>query len=206
MSAEVKIYAVDDNEDWLDSIKWLFKSVGKEVELFNSAEQFFDYYDPEQAGCLILDVRIPGMSGLQLQKALEGRDRNLKIIFLSGHATVSTAVSAMKAGAVDFLEKPVDDQVLLDKVQEVLDELSKNQEQRNLTRDLEQRLKTLTIREKEVLKQLMAGYSSKVIADNLHVSTRTIETHRGNILTKTGLPSVVELLARVKDLPERYLS
>lgn len=201
MHNEVKIYAVDDNEDWLDSIQWLFKSVGKEVEVFNSAQLFFEQYDPAQAGCLILDVRIPGMSGLQLQKALEGRDRNLRIIFLSGHATVSTAVSAMKAGAVDFLEKPVDDQVLLDKVQEVQDELMHNLERIGRTADLEQRLKALTIREQEVLQQLLAGHSSKVIAQNLHVSTRTIETHRGNILSKTGVPSVVELLAKVKNLP-----
>ncbi|MBT4520478.1 MAG: response regulator transcription factor [Halieaceae bacterium] len=200
MSSKPKIYVVDDNEDWLDSLKFLFASVGLEVVTFNSGPEFLENYDTHEPGCLILDMRMPDMSGLQLQQALAGKAKYLHTIFVSGHASVTTAVSAMKAGAVDFLEKPVDEQVLLDRVQELFVQIEEERESRSRDQLIVDSLKQLTTREKEVLDLLIEGRQTRDIADRLAVSMRTIETHRANILAKTAFSSMGELLVAVKIL------
>jgi RNA polymerase sigma factor (sigma-70 family) len=198
MSDTPHVYIVDDNADWRDSLQWLFGSMGIGVETYASAREFLDAYDPSDYGCLILDLRMPGMSGLELQRELITRTRRLHIIFVTGHASVPTAVHAMREGAVDFLEKPLDEQVLLDKVQAVLRDIQAQRAREAENLALEHALARLTPREQKVLEYLVAGTGTREIAECFGISVRTIESHRSSILAKTGYPTMADLLLQLK--------
>jgi two-component system, LuxR family, response regulator FixJ len=198
MSDNLNVYIVDDNPDWRDSLQWLFKSIGIAVQTYADAREFLDAYTPTDYGCLILDIRMPGMSGLELQRELMARTTRLHIIFVTGHASVPTAVRAMREGAADFFEKPVDEQVLLDRVQAVLRDIKTQREREMENLALKRALASLSARERQVLEYLLNGVSTREIAASLHISMRTIESHRSSILAKTDYSSMTDLLVRLK--------
>jgi two-component system response regulator FixJ len=194
------VYVVDDNAEMRESLRWLLESVDARVECFASAAEFLDSHDPGRPGCLILDVRMPDMSGIELQERLSGLGSNLHIVFLTGHATVPIAVRAMREGAVDFFEKPVDEQMLLDRVQGVLKRISEQMARRSDQAQIEARLDLLTPRENQVLEHVLTGKRTKTIAAELEVSTRTVEAHRAKIMEKMQVNSVGELISMVMEL------
>jgi len=188
------VFVVDDDDAVRNSLKSLIESIGIQAETFNSVHSFLDNYNPSRQGCLVLDVRLPGMSGLELQEYLQRRGIHIPIIFLSGHSNVNIAVRTMKAGAVDFLEKPFDDQKLLDTIQKAID-LEKNarwQQQRHAM--IMERIRCLSPREEEVLRLLIQGNSNKAIASKMQLSAKTIETHRAHIMQKLGVNSMAGLM------------
>jgi len=189
------VFIVDDDAAVRDSIHELVESVGLQAEVYPSAISFLENFQPQRPGCLVLDVRMAEMSGLVLQKQLSEIGARIPIIMLSGHANVSMAVQAMKAGAIDFIQKPYPEQALLDSINAAL---SADARTRRLTRtsvELERRLETLTDREQEVLNRTLSGSTSKEIATELAISPRTVETHRKNILRKLEISSVKFLLS-----------
>jgi len=199
MSGKPIVHIVDDNEDWRDSMSSLLDSVGIPATTYASAHEFLDAYDRDDHGCLIVDLRMPGMSGLELQRELAALKGRPHIIFVTGHANVSVAVRAMRDGAVDFFEKPVDEQALLDRVQVVLRDIKAKSDQEGDDARLDESLEQLTPRQNEVLEFLLAGFNTRDIASRLDVGVRTIETYRSGILAKTGFPSMTNLLLRLKE-------
>ncbi len=194
MSATV--FVVDDDAAVRDALRALLMTEGLAVETFDSAETFLAHYHPsEQLGCLVLDVRMAGLSGLDLQKLLAERDVRLPIIFLTGHGDVPMSVRALKAGAMDFLEKPADPAVLLARVREAIEQDRRRRVTEAGTAALRSRYARLTPREREVLAQVIAGRTSKEIARALGISPRTVETHRSRIMEKLGAHSVLDLAA-----------
>jgi RNA polymerase sigma factor (sigma-70 family) len=188
------VYVVDDDDAVRESVKWLLESVGLTVASFSSAVDFLSNYDAETAGCLVLDVRMPGMSGLDLQKELVSRNISLPIIIITGHGDVPMAVRAMKSGAVDFIEKPFNDQVLLDCIQRTLKEANRKREEQAWKREIQEVIDRLTDREKEIMEQVIQGKSSRQIGEDLNISSKTIEVHRARIMKKMGVSTVVELV------------
>lgn len=190
------VYVVDDDVDVRDSLQWLLESVGLTVVTCVNAQQFLDIYEPNQSGCLVLDVRIPGISGLNLQKCLPEKDIDIPVIVISGHADVDMAVTAMTQGAVTFIEKPFKDQVLIDHLQKALnDDMARRQEQARY-QALQIRLDSLTKREKEVMNVVARGLSNKQIAEKLQVNIKTVEGHRAHMLQKmqaSSLPDLVQM-------------
>lgn len=168
-----------------------------QVETFASADEFLTRYDPSLPGCLILDVRLPGMSGLQLQETLKQRGHGIPIIVVTGHGTIPMAVNAVKAGAFDFLEKPFRDQDVLDRVQEAIRRDRATRTERERKGQVALRLANLTSREREVLELVLQGQSNKMIAAHLGLSHKTIEYHRSNMMEKLGVQSVPELVQLV---------
>ena len=200
MQFEPTVYVVDDNGELRESLRWLLESVGTRVETYDSAQAFLDAYDFRNPGCLILDIRMPGMSGLELQEKLGKLTDELHIVFLTGPASVPIAVRAMRDGAVDFFEKPVDEQMLLDRVQGVLKTITEQQSKKMDRAMLEARLDLLTPRERQVMDEVIQGKRTKAIAADLGVSTRTIEAHRAKIMEKMRANSVGELISMVMEL------
>lgn len=200
-----KVFIVDDDEAIRDSLAWLFKTRGLEAETFASAEAFLSRCEPARAGCLVLDIRMPGMSGLELQEKLAGAGCTLPVIFLTGHGDVPMAVSAIKRGAFDFIEKPFNDNALVDLVIRGLEHDARARAQRAGQAGVASRLAQLTPREREVMELILAGKLNKVIADELDISMRTVEVHRARILEKMGVRSAVELaqLVAAQGLPDR---
>jgi len=194
MSADTTVFIVDDDEAVRDSLGWLMKTVGLATEVFASARDFLDSYDPRRPGCLVLDIRMPGMSGLELQEKLAEDAIPLPVIIITGHGDVPLAVRALKGGAVDFIEKPFNDQVLLDAVQRAitLDASQRQEYERNA--DISARLASLTPREHEVLELVVAGRANKVIAAELGVSQKTVEAHRARVMEKMEAPSLSALV------------
>ena len=189
-----KVFVVDDDEAMRSSLRWLIESDGHEVETFESAQNFLDNYYPGQAGCLLLDVRMPGMSGLELQAQLEDREITAPVIIITGHGDVSMAVKAMKAGAYDFIEKPFDDEILLKAIKRAL-ELDVAQRETKATRaEVNARMDQLTRREHEVMEMVTSGMSNKEIASALDVSAKTIEAHRARVMEKMEARSLAELV------------
>lgn len=194
------VFIVDDDEAVRSSLRLLLKSVGLVPSPFGSASDFLDAYDPEQPGCLVLDVRMPQMSGLELQEELNRRGAVLPVIFITGHGDVPMAVEAMQAGAFDFLQKPFRDQDLIDRIQRALkkdDDIRTALDKRGL---IGERFDSLTPREREVLDLMSQGRSNKQMAFELGVSQRTIEIHRGRVMEKTGAASLAQLVRMVMDL------
>jgi two-component system response regulator FixJ len=194
MVKEPTVFVVDDDQAVRDSLCWLIEAAGLNVKAFNSAQEFLAVYDPQWAGCLVLDVRLPGMSGLELQRELVQRQITLPIIIITGHGDVSTAVRAMKAGAVDFIEKPFSDELL---IQRVRDALEKDAQNRQVTADrnnIQQRIALLTPREKQVLELVVQGKLNKQIAADLHLSQKTVEAHRANLMSKMQATNVADLV------------
>ena len=204
MSDQQTVFVVDDDQAARESLHWLLESVGHRVQCYSSAIEFLDNYNTSMSGCLVLDVRMPGMSGIELQKYLQDRGWCLPVIVVTGHGDVPMAVRAMKAGAVDFLQKPYNDQTLLDRIQQAL-ELCKvrrrnRRELANLMRNFEQ----LSPREKEVAESVVAGKANKVIAIELGLSPKTIEVHRANVMVKmqaSSLSELVQMWMRMRVLP-----
>jgi FixJ family two-component response regulator len=181
------VHVVDDDEALRDSLRWMLESAGYRVVTYATSELFLADYDPRQSGCLVLDIRMPGMSGLEVQDELKRRGYAIPIVFITGHGDVPMAVSAMKKGAIDFIEKPFNDEAFIRVVENAL------------TSDTQRRraaacLATLTARERDVLQGIVAGKRNKVIAVELGVSIKTVEAHRGNVMKKLGVDSLADLM------------
>lgn len=188
------VYVVDDNFAVCDSLTLLIESTGLAVRSFASAKAFLNNYDPGYPGCLLLDVRMPSMSGLELQEELLKRAIFIPIIFISGHAGIPDSAKAFRAGAVDFLEKPFDNEILLERIEEAIKIDIASREQLNESYKILNRLKHLTAREKEVLMLIVNGYSNKETAIILNISNRTVETHRYHVMEKMRAESLAELI------------
>lgn len=188
------VFVVDDDPGIRDSVTWLFQSVGLPVETYGSAQKFLDTYVPSRPGCLILDVRLPGMGGLDLLEALRRRGATLPVIVVTAFGEVHSAVRAMKGGAIDVMEKPTRDQVLLDRVQQAL-ELDRRTRATLASRaEASARYARLSKRELEVLGMIIGGKANKVIATDLNLSPKTVEAHRAAIMRKLGVHSIAELV------------
>lgn len=186
-------YIVDDDAAIRDALLWLFKSRSVPASAWSSAESFLKDYRDDMAGCLLLDIRMTGMTGLELLEQLRARECQLPVIFLTGHGDVAMAVSALKRGAYDFVEKPFNDNDLVDRVLAALDlDARQRNEHANLV-SVETRIQRLTKREREVMDRILAGKLNKVIADELGIATRTVEVHRARLFEKMGVKSAVEL-------------
>jgi FixJ family two-component response regulator len=200
MNKNPVVMVVDDDSGVRNAMRALLKSVGINATLFSSAQEFLTAYDPLQPGCLLLDIRMPGMSGMELQQELNLRGAVIPVIFMSGNADIPMAVEAMQHGAFDFLQKPFRDQDLLDRIQRAI---AKDGERRvalgEQTR-IKAHLESLTEREREVLDLLTLGKQNKVIAQDLGVSPRTIEIHRARVMEKMDAQSVAELVRMMLDL------
>jgi FixJ family two-component response regulator len=188
------VYIVDDDESVRRSLASLLQEVGIAVATFPSAEAFLQALRPDSRGCLLLDVRMPGMSGLQLQQVLRERAVTLPTIVLTGHADVPMAVSAMSAGAAGFIEKPFNPQELLDRIQDCLAADARQAAFQAQVQDATARLERLSEREREVLQEVVQGRPSKLIASALGISEKTVDVHRSNVMRKTGTRSIAELV------------
>jgi two-component system, LuxR family, response regulator DctR len=186
-------HVVDDDPAVRDALQWLLKSRGVHSQTWGSAEDFLSSASRELCGCLLLDVRMPGMSGIELFDRLRSLNCGLPVIFLTGHGDVPMAVQALKDGAFDFIEKPYDDNALVDKVLAALEHDTKRCAREKSLREVQQRLEQLTQREQEVMHQILAGKLNKVIADELGIAMRTVEVHRSHIFEKMQVRSAVEL-------------
>jgi two-component system response regulator TtrR len=188
------VYVVDDDEAVRDSLQWLLEASAYRVATYDSAEAFLAGFDPNAIACLILDVRMPGMSGLELQDELLARKLNLPIIFITGHGDVPMAVSTMKKGAVDFIEKPFDQTALKELVERMLAHARETAAAAERQRLNEALLARLTPREQQVLERIVAGRLNKQIADDLGISIKTVEAHRANIMDKLRANTVADLM------------
>ena len=188
------VYLVDDDDAVRDSLGMLFESIGLKHDAYASALEFLRHFDPTKHSCLVADIRMPGLSGLELQQRLNEQRAEIPIIFITGHGDVPMAVTAMKSGAADFLQKPFRDQDLIDRVQRALTRDRDNREQL-LTKDaIRARLESLTPRERQVLERVVAGKPNKVMAAELDVSQRTVESHRAHLMEKMGANSLAQLV------------
>jgi len=192
--AEPTVFIIDDDEAVRDSIKELASSVGLAAATFRSALEFLEAFDAARPGCLVLDVRMARMSGLALQAKLDEMGARIPIVFISGHGDIAMAVNAIKAGAVDFVQKPYHEQQLLDAINEALRKDAALRAPKGDGSGLAERLGTLTAREREVMDLALKGLPSKVIAKELGISHRTVELHRSRLLEKLGVSSVTELM------------
>jgi len=197
---EQTVFVVDDDAAVRDSIKELVESVGLQAEGYDSALAFLGAFESQRPGCLVLDVRMAEMSGLVLQERLSELEASIPVILLTGHGDVPMAVQAMRSGAVDFIQKPYREQALLDSINAALAADAAARRSSVATDDIEQRLSSLTGREREVLDQILSGLTSKEVARELSVSPRTVEAHRKNLLRKLEMGSVKELMLRFTSL------
>lgn len=188
------VYIVDDDQAICRSLTLLIQSIGLQVQSYNTAEDFLAAYEPSRLGCLVVDVRMPGMSGLELQEQLVQAGIDLPCIVITGHGDIPMAVDAMKAGVVDFVEKPFRDQALLDDIQKALQLDAQARSQRTQRTNIEAKTALLTPREEEIMSLFVNGQSSKTIAYELGVSQKTVDFHRTHILGKMGVASIVELV------------
>jgi FixJ family two-component response regulator len=199
-NARPTIFVVDDDSAVRDALKLLLRSVGQAVETYGSAQEFLDAYSEDRPGCLVLDIRMPGMSGLELQQRLNEKHSILPIIFITGHGDVPMAVEAMQAGAVDFIQKPFRDQDLIDRINQALEKDSSNRAALGERNDIRRRLETLTPREREVLDLVVHGKANKVIAGDLKLSQRTVEIHRARVMEKMQASSLAHLVRMVLEV------
>jgi two-component system, LuxR family, response regulator FixJ len=184
------VFIIDDEAALCRSIQWLLESVNLKVETYTSARSYLDKYDPKKSGCILLDIRMPDMSGLEVQKELKTRGNTLPVIIMSGHGDITTAVRAMKAGAVDFITKPFNDQILIELIQETLN----NVPPQYLQEEFRRRFASLTTREIEVMECMVLGKLSKIIADELKISPKTVEFYRANVMKKMGARNLAALV------------
>lgn len=190
---EPTVFIVDDDPDALDSLHWLLKSVGLRTETFTSPAAFLREYDPQRPGCVVLDLRMPEMSGLDVQLELLNRGAETPVIIVTGHGDVLMCATAFKAGAVDFIEKPANHQLLLSHIQRAIEQDQRRRESRRGALDLQSRLELLTPREREVMDLLVTGYTLKRIAGELGISAQTAAKHRSRVLVKMQVSTDVEL-------------
>ena len=194
------VYVVDDDEAVRSALRLLLKSVGLAATAVPTAQQFLASYDPGQPGCLVLDVRMPGMSGLELQQQLNLRGAVIPVIFITGHGDVPMAVEAMQQGACDFLQKPFRDQDLIDRIQKALVKDKQNRAEIGERSRNRERFESLTPREREVLALVASGKPNKVMAADLGLSQRTVEIHRARVMEKMGVSSLAQLVRIVMEL------
>jgi len=194
------VYVVDDDLAVRDSLGLLLRSVGIKNETYESAAAFLDAFEPDRVACLVADIRMPGMTGLELQQELNSRKVAIPIIFITGHGDVPMAVSAMKDGAVDFLTKPFRDQELLDRISKALTGARADFGDQQKQRDVRNRYASLTPRETEVMDLVVQGLANKVIAMDLGVSQRTVELHRARVMQKMAVRSLAELVRQAEVL------
>jgi FixJ family two-component response regulator len=198
MAIEQIVYVVDDDQAMVESLSWVIESVGLKAKTFTRAQDFLDNYNAQQPGCLLLDVRMPGMSGPELQTKLnELGSPALPIVFISGHGDVPLAVRVMKAGAIDFLTKPFNDQVLLESINKALRIDKTNREKQEESAQAEAKFALLSHREVQVLQGIVAGKQNKVISAELNISLKTVEAHRASVMKKMMVKSVPELVKLV---------
>jgi FixJ family two-component response regulator len=191
---EDTVFVVEDDEAVRDSMRWLLEGNGYHVEAFESAEHFLERVDPKSGGCLIADIRMPGMSGLELQDVLIRRGSKLPLVFVTGHGDVPMAVESMKKGALDFIEKPFSEASLRQAVSACLEQNQGQQDAVSVGRERDVRLSRLTAREQQVLERIVAGRLNKQIADDLGISIKTVEAHRANLMEKLEARSMAELM------------
>jgi len=197
MALDPIVYVVDDDDAVRDFVSGLIASVDLHVRALASAREFLDAYEKDRPGCLLLDMRMPGMSGLELQRELSKRAIKLPVIMITAYGDVPAAVQAMKMGAFDFIEKPFNNQALLDQVQAAVFESTHSGRSRLTKEGVTARFKTLTSRENQVLDLVVAGETNKSIARQLDISPRTVENHRARVMEKTGASSLAELVRMV---------
>ena len=188
------VFLVDDDHAVRDALAMLLESAAFRTATFATAAEFLDACTPDQAGCLVLDIRMPGMSGMELQEALAAKEIFLPIIFLTGHGNVAMSAKAFRSGAVDFMEKPFDENVLLTRIKEAIHLDHTNREIAGRQAAARAKLATLTPREQQVMLLVVAGKVNKEIASELNLSHRTIEIHRGRVMEKTGARSLTHLI------------
>jgi FixJ family two-component response regulator len=191
---DAMVFVVDDDAPMRESLKNLIRSVGLRVELFASAQEFLRSKRPDRPSCLVLDVRLPGLSGLDLQRRTGDAGIEIPIVFITGHGDIPMSVRAMKAGAVEFLTKPFRDQDLLDAIQQALERDGKARAQRAALEELRSRFASLTSREREVMKRVVAGLLNKQIGAELGTSETTVKIHRHQVMEKMGASSLPELV------------
>jgi two-component system, LuxR family, response regulator FixJ len=196
------VHIVDDDEAVRNSLRLLVKSVGLTALIFRSAQEFLGNYHPAHPGCLVLDVRMPGMSGIELQQQLNLRGAVIPVIFITGHGDIPMAVEAMQQGAFDFLQKPFRDQDLIDRIQRALEKDKKNRAELSQRARILERREALTPREREVLDLVTSGKPNKVMAADLGLSQRTVEIHRAHVMEKMGASSLAQLVRMALDLQE----
>ncbi|MGI9325268.1 MAG: response regulator transcription factor [Pseudomonadales bacterium] len=194
MTDQPMVYIVDDDEPVRDAIGMLLDTVDIEYQSYPDAQAFLDAYDPEQQAALVLDIRMPGISGLELQEKLLGMAAPIPIIFITGHGDIPMAVEAMRRGAVDFIRKPFRDQELLDRINEALTLGESRQAQHDTVVRAQRLLESLTPREQEVFTRVASGQANKVIAIELGISERTVEIHRSQVMRKTESRSLADLV------------
>lgn len=197
MTAEPTVFVVDDDEAMRNSLQWLIESAGLAVKTYDSADAFLADYYPGRAGCLVLDVRMPGMSGLELQSYLAREGFRIPVILITGHGDIAMAVRAMKAGALDFIEKPFHDEDLLRSIRQALNHDQRMRADRLIKAEIARRLAELTPREHEVMLLVTEGKSNKEIAALLGVSIKTVEAHRARVMEKMQADSLAELVRMV---------
>jgi two-component system, LuxR family, response regulator FixJ len=197
LKSQPTVYIVDDDQATRKSLRWLVETLGATVQTYPSGASFLEDYDPTQTGCLVLDMMMAGMSGLDVQKALIDRKIEIPVIVLTGYGDVPTAVRALKNGAIEFLEKPFDGEVLLEQIRRALEMDGARRRERDAGEVVRQRLSRLTPRESEILALVVDGLSSKEIAAKLDVSFKTVEAHRAKIMRKMEASGVAQLVRMV---------
>lgn len=200
MAKADQVFVVDDDEMVRETVTWLLESVGLTAATFSSAQEFLEAISPQSRGCVILDLRMPKMGGLQLQAELMARGVHLPIIFLTGHGDISAAVRAMKQGAVDFVEKPFSNEALIEIVQKALREEREGGKDIPSDAEIDAEWADLTPREREVLQLLVSGHTNKEVSALLKISIKTVEYHRSNIMKKTGATSLSHLVRKTAQI------
>jgi len=188
------VFIVDDDAAVRESLAALLESAGLQVEAFGSGDAFLAALDPTRGGCVVLDVRMPGLSGLEIQEKLATKNSLMPVIIMTGHGDLPIAVQAMKAGAIDFIEKPFDDFAIIESVRGALGRSEENWRKASLVSEIKQGLGRLTTREREVLDELVIGNLNKVIAHNLGISSRTVEIHRARVMEKMEARNLAHLV------------
>jgi len=197
MATDAVVHLIDDDEGVRQAVAFLLTTSGFAVRVYESAAAFLDALPSVQPGCVVTDVRMPGMDGLALQRELKSRGVTQPVIVITGHADVPLAVEAMKAGAVDFIEKPFNDDVLLSAIRVAIDRHGRDTRHSEEIAAIKAKLASLSPREREVLDGLVAGLPNKTIAYDLKISARTVEVHRANLMTRMGARSVADLVRMV---------
>jgi two-component system, LuxR family, response regulator FixJ len=197
MTTDGVVHLIDDDEAVRRSLAFLLTSSGFAVRLYESASAFLEMLDGVQPGCIVTDVRMPGISGLDLQRQLKALHIVLPVIVMTGHGDISLAVEAMKSGAIDFIEKPFSDETLISSIRVAIDRHARDAIQHRELAAITAKLRMLTAREAEILEGLVAGLPNKTIAYDLNISARTVEVHRANVMTKMSAGSLAELVRMV---------
>ena len=200
MSEQITVFIVDDEEAIRDSLKMLIESVGLVAETYDSAQAYLDNFNPKRPGCLILDVRMKGMSGLTLQEQLNKKPLHPPIIIITGHGDVQMAVRAVKSGASEFLEKPFNEQQLLDSIHIAIEQDAEQRGKASTLAEIQARVDRLTDREKEVMELIVSGMLNKNIASELNISQSTVEAHRSKVMEKMEAKTLSDLMRMIISL------